>query len=214
VVSKGVASIGVASIGGKMNRRKIKTGVYVCHCGTNIASNVDVAAVAGFSSELESVAVTRDYAYMCSDPGQQIIKADIQDMGINRVVVASCSPLMHEVTFRNACQEGGLNPFFCQMANIREQCAWVISDPAAATEKAKNMVAAAVHRVRYHQPLEMVPVEMTPVALVVGAGITGIETALKIADAGREVILVEREPSIGGHMAQLYKTFPTLDCAA
>jgi len=197
-----------------MNRTKIQTGVYVCHCGTNIALNVDVADVAEFSRTLEGVMVARDYAYMCSDPGQDMIKEDILEFGLNRVVVASCTPLMHEITFRNTCQEAGLNPFFCQMANIREHCAWVIDDRVQATEKAKSLVTAAVQRVRYHEPLQMLPVEMEPAALVVGAGISGIETALKIADAGKEVYLVESEPSIGGHMAQLYKTFPTLDCAA
>ena len=197
-----------------MNRTKPKTGVYVCRCGTNIAATVDVEAVAAYAQGLESVALAREYSYMCSDPGQDLIKEDTQEHGLNRVVVASCSPLMHEPTFRKACEEAGLNPFFMQMANIREQCSWVIDDAEQATEKAKGMVAAAVNRVRHHQPLQMRPVEMNPSALVVGAGIAGIEAALKLADAGKQVYLVEREPSIGGHMAQLYKTFPTLDCAA
>jgi heterodisulfide reductase subunit A len=151
---------------------------------------------------------------MCSDPGQELIKEDIEQQNLNRVVVASCSPLMHEPTFRKACEEAGLNPFFLQMANIREQCSWVIDDPFQATEKAKGMVSAAVNRVRLHEPLHLRPVNMDPSALVVGAGIAGIEAALKLADAGKKVYLIEREPSIGGHMAQLYKTFPTLDCAA
>jgi heterodisulfide reductase subunit A len=151
---------------------------------------------------------------MCSDPGQDLIKNDIRDFDLNRVVVASCSPLMHETTFRKTCQDAGLNPFFMQMANIREQCSWVIDDIEEATQKAESMVAAAVNRVRYHQPIEMRKVTMHPAAMVVGAGIAGIEAALKLADAGKQVFLVEREPSIGGHMAQLYKTFPTLDCAA
>jgi len=197
-----------------MNRTKPKTGVYVCRCGTNIAATVDVEAVAAYAQGLEGVRVAREYSYMCSDPGQDLIKEDIREYGLNRVVVASCSPLMHEPTFRKACAEAELNPFFLQMANIREQCSWVIDDREQATEKAKGMVAAAVSRVRYHRPLHMRPVEMNPSALVVGAGIAGIEAALKLADAGKQVYLVEREPSIGGHMAQLYKTFPTLDCAA
>ena len=197
-----------------MNRTKPKTGVYVCRCGTNIAATVDVEAVAAYAQDLDDVVLAREYSYMCSDPGQDLIKEDIQEHGLNRVVVASCSPLMHEPTFRKACEEAGLNPFFMQMANIREQCSWVIDDNDQATEKAKSMVAAAVNRVRYHQPLQLRPVEMNPSALVVGAGIAGIEAALKLADAGKQVYLVEREPSIGGHMAQLYKTFPTLDCAA
>jgi heterodisulfide reductase subunit A len=197
-----------------MNLSKIRTGVYVCHCGTNIAATVDVAAVSEYARSLEGVVLARDYSYMCSDPGQDLIKQDIQEYGLNRVVVASCSPLMHEPTFRRACEEGGLNPFFFQMANIREQCSWVIEDRGQATAKARSMVSAAVSRVGRHHPLAMRQVEMTPAVLVVGAGIAGIEAGLRLADAGKQVYLVEREPSIGGHMAQLYKTFPTLDCAA
>jgi heterodisulfide reductase subunit A len=197
-----------------MNLSKIKTGVYVCHCGTNIAATVDVAAVADYARGLENVVVARDYTYMCSDPGQDLIKQDIKDFGLNRVVVASCTPLMHEPTFRRACAEGGLNPFFFQMANIREHCSWVVTDREQATAKARSLVAAAVQRVHYHNPLDMRQVQMTPATLVVGGGIAGIEASLKLADAGKQVYLVERESSIGGHMSQLYKTFPTLDCAA
>lgn len=197
-----------------MNKSKIRTGVYICHCGTNIANTVDVLDVATHARSLENVCISRNYEYMCSDPGQDLIKQDIHDHGLNRVVVASCSPLMHENTFRKACDEAGLNPFFFQMANIREHCSWVISDKAQATSKAKSMVEAAVQRVHYHNPLSMREVKMTPSTLVVGGGIAGIEAALKLADAGKQVYLVERESSIGGHMAQLYKTFPTLDCAA
>jgi heterodisulfide reductase subunit A len=197
-----------------MNRSKNKTGVYICRCGTNIAGKVDVAAVAEYARNLDHVVLARDYTYMCSDPGQDLIKQDIKDHGLNRVVVASCTPLMHEPTFRRACQEGGLNPFFFQMANIREHCSWVVDDPAQATEKAKHMVSAAVSRVHHHRPLDMRPVEMQQSALVLGGGIAGIEAALRLADAGKKVYMVEREPSIGGHMAQIYKTFPTLDCAA
>ena len=191
-----------------------RIGVYICHCGTNIAGTVDVEDVASFASRLDGVAVARHYAYMCSDPGQDLIKEDIREQNLDRVVVASCSPLMHELTFRRACDEAGLNPFFFQMANIREQCSWVTEDSAQATRKAKGIVAAAVERVRYHEPLEIREVPVNPAALVVGAGIAGIEAALRIADSGRKVYLVEREPSIGGHMAQLDKTFPTLDCSA
>lgn len=197
-----------------MNLSKVRTGVYICHCGTNIAATVDVAAVADYAGGLDGVVLARDYAYMCSDPGQDLIKQDIRDHDLNRVVVASCSPLMHETTFQGACREAGLNPFFCQMANIREQCSWVIDDRSRATEKAMSMVAAAVGRVRHHAPLEKRQVDMLPAVLVVGGGIAGIEASLRLADAGKQVYLVEREPSIGGHMAQLYKTFPTLDCAA
>src|SRR5512137_1426398 len=197
-----------------MNLSKVKTGVYICHCGTNIAGKVDVKAVVEYARSLNNVVVARDYTYMCSDPGQDLIKQDIREQGLNRVVVASCTPLMHEPTFRRACAEGGLNPFFFQMANIREHCSWVVSDRAQATAKARSLVAAAVERVHYHNPLDMRQVQMTPATLVVGGGIAGMEAALKLADAGKQVYLVERESSIGGHMAQLYKTFPTLDCAA
>ena len=191
-----------------------KTGVYICHCGTNIAGKVDVEAVTDYASTLDRVAIARHYAYMCSDPGQDLIAQDIEELGLGRVVVASCSPLMHEHTFRGACEKAGLNPFFFQMANIREQCSWVTEDGEQATRKAKGIVAAAVKRVLQHEPLEVKQVPVNPAALVVGAGIAGIEATLRIADSGRQVYLVEREPSIGGHMAQLYKTFPTLDCSA
>jgi heterodisulfide reductase subunit A len=197
-----------------MNREKVRAGVYVCHCGTNIAATVDVAAVADYARSLDGVALARDYSYMCSDPGQELIQNDIRESGLNRIVVASCSPLMHEPTFRRACREAGLNPFFFQMANIREQCSWVIEDRARATAKAMALVEAAVRRVWHHAPLTMREVPMAPSALIVGGGIAGMEAALRLADAGKQVYLVEREPSIGGHMAQLYKTFPTLDCAA
>jgi heterodisulfide reductase subunit A len=171
-------------------------------------------SLVAFAESLDGVVLAREYSYMCSDPGQELIQDDIQELALNRIVVASCSPLMHELTFRNACEEAGLNPFLFQMANIREQCSWVINDPEQATEKAKGMIAAAVNRVGKHQPLHMRPVDMNPSSLIVGAGISGINAALKLAEAEKQVYLIEREPSIGGHMAQLYKTFPTLDCAA
>ena len=195
-----------------MNNTKI--GVYICHCGTNIAGTVDVQETVRFASGLRGVAVARDYKYMCSDPGQAMIKQDIQDLGLNRVVVASCSPLMHEVTFRRACAQAGLNPFLFQMANIREHCSWVTEDRVAATRKARQLIAAAVWRVALQEPLEVKEVPVNPVTLVVGGGITGIEAALRIASSGKQVYLVEREASIGGHMSQFDKTFPTLDCAA
>ena len=196
------------------SRGSPKIGVYICHCGTNIAGMVDVEAVTNHAAMLENVSVARHYAYMCSDPGQALIKDDIRAEGLDRIVVASCSPLMHETTFRRACAEAGLNPFLFHMTNIREQCAWVSEDPITATQKAKALLSAAVNRVRYHNPLESRQVEMKQAAVVVGAGIAGIEAALRLADAGKHVYLVERQPSIGGHMTQLYKTFPTLDCAA
>jgi heterodisulfide reductase subunit A len=191
-----------------------RVGVYICHCGTNIAGMVDVEAVSNYASRLDNVVVARHYAYMCSDPGQSLIKEDIKNEGLDRVVVASCSPLMHEPTFRKACAEGGLNPFLFQMTNIREHCSWVTADQVAATEKAEALVAAAVRRVTWQIPLEMRQVAVKQSALVVGGGIAGLEAALRMADSGKHVTLVEREPSIGGHMSRLYKTFPTLDCAA
>ena len=191
-----------------------RIGVYICHCGTNIAPHVDVKEVARFAAQLPGVVIARDYEYMCSDPGQDLIKEDIKELGLTRVVVASCSPLMHEVTFRRACQEAGLNPFFFQMANIREQVSWVTEESGKATERAKRAVAAAVYRVANHDALSVREVPVKPVTLVVGGGIAGIDAALIIADSGKQVYLVEREPSIGGYMAQLFKTFPTLDCAA
>ncbi len=193
---------------------KARIGVYICHCGTNIAGIVDVERVVNFAAQLEDVVIARHYTYMCSDPGQALIKEDIQKENLNRVVVASCSPLMHEVTFRKACSEAGLNPFLFQMTNIREQCSWVCDDQETATRKAEALVAAAVQRVKGHLPLEMRSVTLKQSALVVGGGIAGIEAALRLADSGKRVYLVEKEPSIGGHMSRLYKTFPTLDCAA
>ncbi len=191
-----------------------RIGVYICYCGSNIAGVVDVEDVAKFAQTLDAVVVARAYKFMCSDPGQQMIKNDIRELNLNRVVVASCSPTMHEPTFRRACMEAGINPYLFEMANIREHVSWVTEDKAEATEKAKSLVAAAVSRVYYHQPLETREVDINPNTLVVGGGIAGIQTALKIADAKHKVYLVEREPSIGGHMAQLDKTFPTLDCSA
>jgi heterodisulfide reductase subunit A len=191
-----------------------KIGVYICHCGINIASKVNVAEAIEFAKTLPFVTVAREYKFMCSDPGQELIEKDIRDGSINRVVVASCSPLMHEATFRRVTAEAGQNPFFFQMANIREHVSWVTADGHNATEKAKALVAAAVRRVACHLPLEKKRVPVHPHVLIVGAGIAGIDAALKIADAGRKVYLVEREPTIGGHMAKFDKCFPTLDCAA
>jgi len=192
----------------------LRIGVYVCHCGTNIAGTVDVEEVSSFASQLGNVAVSRHYAYMCSEPGQALIQEDIRNEGLSHVVVASCSPLMHEGTFRRACAEAGLNPYLFQMTNIREHCSWVVDDRHSATEKAKSLVSAAVRRVEWQEPLEQRRVTVKKSALVVGGGIAGIEAALRLADSGKQVYLVEREPTIGGHMARLYKTFPTLDCAA
>jgi heterodisulfide reductase subunit A len=191
-----------------------KIGVYICHCGTNIAATVDCEELARFAGTLPDVKVSRDYRYMCSDPGQDLIKKDIRDRAIDRVVVAACSPQMHEVTFRNAISSEGLNPYFLNIANIREQCSWVHRDREKATEKAKQILRAAVARVLRQEALTARKVEIKPSALVVGAGIAGIQAALTMANEGIKVFLVEKAPCIGGHMAQLDKTFPTLDCAS
>lgn len=191
-----------------------KIGVYVCDCGINIASVVDVPAVVEFASKLPGVAVSREYTYMCSDPGQNLIKEDIQNEKLNRVIVASCSPRMHEPTFRKAIKEAGLNPYYLEMANIREQVSWVTVDHAEATEKAKKLIEAAVAKALLLEALEEKEVDVIPSCLVIGAGIAGIQASLDIADAGFKVYLVEKTPSVGGHMAQLDKTFPTLDCSA
>lgn len=191
-----------------------KIGVYICHCGANIAGIVDVEQVVEFARGLPSVTIAQEYKFMCSDRGQDMIRDDIRELNLNRVVVASCSPLLHELTFRRTLASADLNPYLFEMANIREHCAWVVEDKEAATEKAKAMVSAAVRRVFYHEPLETKEVLVNPNTLVVGAGIAGIQAALEIADSGHRVYLVERDPSIGGNMARLDKTFPTLDCAA
>ena len=193
------------------NEKRI--GVYICHCGLNIAGTVDVEELTKYAATLPNVVISRDYRYICSDPGQELIKNDIKELKLNRVVVASCSPRMHEHTFRKACRAAGLNPYLYEHVNIREHCSWVHADRQQATEKAKDLVRAAVQRVYYHQPLEIKEIPVIPEALVVGGGIAGIEAALKIANSGRKVYLVEKEPSIGGHMIQLDTTFPTLDCS-
>jgi len=196
-----------------MTDEKPRIGVYICECGINIGAVVDVAEVVRFAEDLPNVVVARQSRYTCSESGQETIKQDIQELNLNRVVVASCSPRMHETTFQNAVAEAGLNPYYFQMANIREHVSWVVQDPAQATAKAKRLVSAAVARVNWHSPLEARQESVTQAVLVVGGGIAGIQAALNIAEGGYPVYLVEREPSIGGHMAQLDKTFPTLDCS-
>ncbi len=194
-----------------------KIGVYVCHCGTNIAGTVDVVGVAKWAAEKlkhRGVVIARDYKFMCSSLGQELIEKDIKELGLTRVVVAACSPHLHEKTFRNACKNAGLNPYLCELVSIREQVSWVHTDKVVATEKAKALLSGGVERVTYNQSLEPLRVPIHPATLVVGGGIAGIQAALEIADAGYPVYLVEREPSIGGHMAQFDKTFPTLDCSA
>src|SRR5450759_4617175 len=192
-----------------------KIGVYICHCGSNIAGTVDVEEVSRWvETALPDVVVSRNYKFMCSSLGQEMIQKDIQELGLTRVVVAACSPHLHEATFRNTCQRAGLNPYLFEMVSVREQVSWVTADHALATQKAKGLVAGAVRRVVYHQPLQPITVDIDPHVLVVGGGIAGIQAALEIADSGHPVYLVERQPTIGGHMAQFDKTFPTLDCSA
>ena len=192
-----------------------RVGVYICHCGSNIAGKVDVAGLAQWAGQsLEGVVVARDYKFMCSSLGQELIQEDIRKEGLTRVVVGACSPHLHEKTFRKACAFAGLNPYLCQMASLREQVSWVTENKAAADAKARALIAAAVERVQLQEPLEPSEVPVNPNTLVVGGGIAGIQAALELADAGHRVFLVEREPSIGGHMAQFDKTFPTLDCSA
>ena len=192
---------------------EIRIGVYICHCGFNIAGVVNVEEVAKYAGTLPSVVISREYRYMCSDPGQDLIKNDIKKLGLNRVVVASCSPRMHEPTFRKAVADGGLNPYLYEHANIREHCSWVHDDKELATKKAKDLVRAAVRRVYRHEPLVIKEVPLNPNVLVVGGGIAGMQAALDIAEGHHKVYLVEKEPSIGGHMIQLDRTFPTLDCS-
>jgi len=190
-----------------------RVGVYVCDCGTNIAGTIDVKAVAEYATDLPGVVVAKEYKYICSEPGQQLIQQDIRDQKLERVVVASCSPRMHETTFQNAVAKAGLNPFYFAMVNIREHVSWVIRDKEQATAKAKRLIRAAVARALLQEELFSRTEPVTKAALVVGGGIAGIQAALTTADAGYQVYLVERQPSIGGHMAQLDKTFPTLDCS-
>ncbi len=196
------------------NNGQARVGVFVCDCGTNIAGKVNVPEVVEFASQLDNVVVAKEYKFMCSDPGQELIKEAIRTSELTRVVVASCSPLMHEPTFRGAVTEEGMNPFYFQMANIREHVSWVTQDPEKATKKAKALISAAVRRVVLHDPLTKKEVPVRPEVLIVGAGIAGIHAALTYANSGKKVYLVEKEASIGGHMSILDKTFPTLDCSA
>ncbi|MGC4116059.1 MAG: CoB--CoM heterodisulfide reductase iron-sulfur subunit A family protein [Myxococcales bacterium] len=190
-----------------------RIGVFVCHCGENIARTVDCPATAKALGELPGVVHAQDYKYMCSDPGQLLVKQAIAEKKLDGVVVAACSPRMHEKTFRRACSAQGLNPYLCEMANIREHCSWIHEDKAEATEKSIALGRAIVEKVKRNQPLQPIRIPIERRALVIGGGIAGIQAALDIADGGGEVVLVEKEPSIGGHMSQLSETFPTLDCS-
>ncbi|MGQ9760283.1 MAG: 4Fe-4S binding protein [Thermogutta sp.] len=193
---------------------EVRIGVYVCHCGTNIAGVLDVVDLAAYASGLPHVCIAREYKYMCSEPGQELIRQDIATYQLNRIVVAACSPQLHEATFRRVLAEAGLNPYLFAMANIREHVAWVAGEREVAQQRARAQIAGAVARAALQKPLVPRSYPVVPRVLVVGAGIAGIQASLSLADAGKEVILVEREPSIGGHMAKFDKTFPTLDCAA
>ncbi len=192
-----------------------RVGVFVCHCGTNIAGVVDCERVAKVAADFPNVAFATDYKYMCTEPGQEMIKKAIKEHNLDRVVVASCSPRMHEPTFRACIQSGGLNPYLFEMANLREQCSWVhANNKQQATSKAIDLVRKAVAKVVKDEPLQKSSIDITKRALVIGGGVAGIQAALDIADAGYPVTIVEKEPSIGGRMAQIDKTFPTIDCSA
>jgi heterodisulfide reductase subunit A len=195
-------------------KEDLRIGVYVCHCGLNIAGSVDCEQVAKFASTLPHVVLAKDNRYTCSDQGQELIKKDIKEQRLNRVVVASCSPRLHEPTFRRACEEAGLNKYLFEMANIREHCSWVhLYEKEAATEKAKDLVRMAVAKAALLEPETESVVPIINKALVIGGGVAGIQAALDLADTGYKVYLVEKDPSIGGRMAQIDKTFPTMDCS-
>jgi heterodisulfide reductase subunit A len=197
-----------------MNGEKLRIGVFVCDCGLNIAGTVDCKAVAEFSETLDDVVAVVRNKYTCADPGQNEIKKAIVEHKLNRVVVASCTPKIHEPTFRQCVADAGLNPYLYEMANIREHCSWVHqNEKEKATEKAKELVASAVARARYLEPQIEAEVPVTKAALVIGGGVAGIQAALDLADAGHQVYLVEKDPSIGGIMAALDKTYPTMDCS-
>ena len=193
---------------------ELRIGVYVCSCGHNIGSVIDTTNVAEYAATLPDVVVSKAYMYMCADPGQNLIATDIKEQGLNRVVVAACSVRLHEPTFRACVSDAGLNPFLMEMANIREQDTWVHSHhPEEAEVKAKDLIAAAVAKARYLTPLEMIEVPVTKRTMVIGGGVAGISAALDLGDMGIDTILVEKEPSLGGKMSQLNKTFPTMDCS-
>jgi len=195
-------------------KEPLRIGVFVCDCGLNIAGSVDNDAVRDYAAALPDVVVAVRNKYTCADPGQQEIKRHIQEHNLNRVVVASCSPRLHEPTFRNCIYEAGLNPYLLEMANIREHCSWVhLHDREAATRKAQQIVSVAVARARWLYPQDEEQLPVTDAALIIGGGVAGIQAALDLADAGHPVYLVEKQPSIGGIMAQLDKTYPTMDCS-
>lgn len=197
-----------------MPKDNLRIGVFVCDCGLNIAGSLDTEAVREYAETLPDVVAAIGNRYTCADPGQQEIKKEIVEHNLNRVVVASCSPRLHEPTFRNCVSEAGLNPYLFEMANIREHCSWVhLQDRETATQKAKDIVRAAVARARWLHAQDEEKLPVTSAALVIGGGVAGIQAALDLADAGHQVYLVEKEPSIGGIMARLDKTYPTMDCS-
>ena len=192
-----------------------KLGVFICHCGVNIAGTVDVKAVAEKMGRIGDVAHSTDYIYMCSEPGQQIIREAIREKGLEGVVVACCSPNMHENTFRKAVKSQGMNPYRCEIANIREQCSWVHQkEKAEATRKASEIIVSTLEKVRKNEGLESISVDINRRVLVIGGGIAGLTASLDLANGGYQVLLIEREPGLGGHMAQLSRTFPDLHPAA
>ncbi len=190
-----------------------RIGVYICWCGTNIAKMVDVEAVSSEVGKLPNVVLAKNYKYMCSDPGQDLIIKDIHGNNLNRVIVAACSPRIHELTFRNAVEKAGINPYLFEMANIREQDSWVHTDRTEATKKAIDLVIAAIHRVRFHEPLQKRSVNVDPATLVIGGGISGIVAALEIANAGKQVYLIEKSDHLGGHVGRFDLTYPNLASA-
>jgi len=197
-----------------MSGQSLRIGVFVCDCGLNIAGTVDTGAVAKFAEGLPDVAAVVRNRYTCADPGQNEIKKAIAEHRLNRVVVASCTPKIHEPTFRHCVEDAGLNPYLMEMANIREHCSWVhIQDKTAATAKAKDLVRSAVGRARMLEAQDEKTFPVTNAALVIGGGVAGIQAALELADGGHQVYLVEKGPSIGGIMSALDKTFPTMDCS-
>ena len=199
---------------GDNGNKDLRIGVYVCHCGSNIAGVIDPSVVADYAATLPGVVRAINTPYACADSGQNLIKEDIKEYNLNRVVVSACSVRMHEPTFRAAVAEAGLNPLLMEMANIREQCTWAHGhDEEGALAKAKDLTAAAVAKAAFLTPLDMITVPVTHRAMVIGAGVAGISAALDLGDQGIETILVERQPTIGGVMAQLNKTFPTMDCS-
>ena len=191
-----------------------RIGVFVCHCGTNIAATVDVKKVVEMAAKEPGVVHAEDYQYMCSEAGQTMIENAIKDNKLTGVVICSCSPRMHEATFRKTAARAGLNPYLVEIANIREQCSWIHKDKISGTEKAIILGRSAIAKVLLNTPLTAGTSPVTKRALVIGGGIAGIQTALDIAEAGFEVDIVEKKPTIGGKMSQIDKTFPTLDCAA